>query len=298
MARYSRKAGINVYFFHPKSTLYKLDANNFRWEGIKVITVDRPEPDVKQLAKDFAHSYGLVHVPSISWRLAASAVRAMHISEMLIKRHQKIDWLAQTICAGFGPVGIYDCWSELIRRNLIGADLVPPFLGIQQEANSPIVRAWTSNSSQVSAEIPDNDNHDYIEPGLYNTNPSVNYLNLINVMHQFGGDFLSINKEYYQACEEKIIGWFHDRGLEFTRNNTTGDILEKAGIITGAGILSAIEQKKIPKGSKVLYLFTGGFRKYSNFTSLKPDIEVDHTQTIPNVVKLIGNQFGLEEHPL
>jgi threonine synthase len=292
MARYARKVGIQVYFFHPKSTLYKLDANNFKWDGIKVITVDRPEQDVKQLAKDFAQTYGLVHVPNLSWRFAASAVRAMHIAELLFER-QKIDWLAQTICAGFGPVGIYDCWSELSERDLIDSRFIPPFLGIQQETNAPIVRAWEAKSPQIKVEDSDHDNQDYIEPGLYNTNPGVNYANLLKVMSQYGGDFLAVSKDEYRNYEGMIVSWFRNAGLEFTRISATGEILEKTGVLTGAGILKAIDLKLIPKGSKVLYLLTGGFRKYTNFTPLKPDIEVDQSQPVPELVRIIGTMFGL-----
>ncbi len=60
MARYARKARLQVYFFHRKSTLYKLDAANSDWDGVKVITVDRPEREVKALALTFANAYGVV----------------------------------------------------------------------------------------------------------------------------------------------------------------------------------------------------------------------------------------------
>jgi threonine synthase len=39
MARYARQAGLRVFFFHPKATLYKLDAANFDGDGVTAITV-------------------------------------------------------------------------------------------------------------------------------------------------------------------------------------------------------------------------------------------------------------------
>jgi threonine synthase len=294
MARYARQAGLRVYFFHPKSTLYKLDAANFDWDGVQVITVDRPERDVKVLARGFADAYGIAHVPSLDWRFAASALRAMHIVEQLFMPGRQVDWLAQTICAGFGPVGVYACWSWLIREGLLGPEVVPPFLGIQQAANAPIVRSWQAGAREITKGHPGNGNlQRYIEPGLYNTNPGLNYSNLLDLMDRFGGDLVAVEADEYQTCEETVIGWFRDAGLEFTRIPQTGEILERAGILTGVGIMQAIQQDIVKRGSQVLYLLTGGFRRLSSFERLKPDLEVDQRRSLAEWVHHLGTEFGL-----
>jgi threonine synthase len=294
MARYARQAGLRVYLFHPKSTLYKLDAANFGWEGVKVIPVDRPEPEVKALARDFADAYGITHVPHLDWRFAASTVRAMHIAEKLLLPGKQVDWVAQAICAGFGPVGVYDCWAWLIREGLLRPAAVPRFLGVQQAANAPIVRAWEAGAREITEEYADNRAKDrYIEPGLYNTNPNVNYSNLRSLMDQFGGVFLEVQGEEYQASEETVLRWFHDAGLEFTRIPQTAAILERAGILTGVGILKAIEQGAVKPGARVLYLLTGGFRRLSSFEQLQPELEVDGKRPIADWVRDLGAAFGL-----
>lgn len=294
MARYARLAGLRVYFFHPKATLYKLDAANFDWDEVTVITVDRPEPEVKALARDFADAYAIAHVPLLDWRFAASAVRAMHVAEKLFTPGRQIDWLAQTICAGFGPVGVYACWSWLIREGLLGPEVVPPFLGIQQAANAPIVRSWQAGAREITKQPTGNGNPErYIEPGLYNTNPSINYSNLIDLVDRYSGAFLSVERDVYQTYEDTVIGWFRDLRLEFTRNPQTGEILERAGILTGVGIMRAIEQGIVKRGSRILYLLTGGFRRLSSFQRLKPDLEVDQRRSLADWVHHLGTEFGL-----
>jgi len=295
MARYAQKAGLFVYFFHPKSTLHKLDAANFDWDGVKVITVDRPEREVKILAREFADTYRLAHVPILDWRFAASTVRAMHIVEQLFMSQRQVDWLAQTICAGFGPVGVYNCWSWLVRERVLPPKLVPKFLGIQQAANAPIVRAWQSKEGEMTKQhIGGHTPERYIEPGLYNTNPSINYSNLTNLLDRYGGNFLAVGADDYRTYEEIVIGWFRDAGFEFTINPQTEEILERAGILTGVGIMKAIEQGVVKQGARVLYLLTGGFRVLSSFERLQPDLEVNKAYSIPHWVDCLGIRLGLK----
>jgi threonine synthase len=294
MARYAAKAGLQVYFFHPKSTLYKLDAGNFTWDGVKIITVDRPEKEVKLLARSFAEAYGLTHVPALEWRFTASAVRALHIAEKIFLPGIDVHWLAQTLCAGFGPVGVYQCWSRLIQKGILRPEAIPHFLGVQQAANAPIVEAWQAGDSEIAEYSPGrNYLGSYIEPGLYNTNPSANYANLINLLKQFGGSFLSVDLLDYHKHEGTVIGWFRDVGLEFTARPDTGEILERAGILTGVGIMKAIENRVVEPGTRVLYLLTGGFRKIPTFEPLRAGIMVDDTRTIAGWVQDLGKEFSL-----
>jgi hypothetical protein len=167
---------------------------------------------------------------------------------------------------------------------------VPRFLGIQQAANAPIVRAWQAGEREITKQHTDNGNLGrYIEPGLYNTNPRINYSNLIDLMDRYGGAFLAVDGDSYQMYEETVIGWFRDVGLEFTRKPQTGEILERAGILTGVGIMKAIEQGVVNQGSRVLYLLTGGFRRLSSFERLQPDLEVNGTRPIDEWVKELGS---------
>jgi hypothetical protein len=127
--------------------MYKLDAASFAWGGAKLISVDLPERQVKSLTAAFSRYFNIVMVPDIRWRLAASAVaRAVHP-----RAHDRtaVDWLAQTMCAGYGPAGIYNCFSELVREGLIEAAQIPKFLGFQQDANAPMVHAWRAGHREI-----------------------------------------------------------------------------------------------------------------------------------------------------
>ena len=48
--------------------------------------------------------------------------------------HGPFDWVTQAICAGFGPIGIYDGFSRLVSQGLMESGSVPRFLGLQQDA--------------------------------------------------------------------------------------------------------------------------------------------------------------------
>ncbi|MBL9037366.1 MAG: pyridoxal-phosphate dependent enzyme [Archangium sp.] len=291
---YGRRHNLNVYFFHPKSTLFKLDAANINVPGIKLISVDLPERQVKALSLAFSTKFALPLVPDIRWRLAASAVRAMFVLEHA-GTDTGVDCIAQAMCAGYGPTGVYNCFSELSREGLLRRRAVPRFIGFQQEGNSPMVRAFSNGEREISAEHVHPEPKKYLEPGLYNTNPERNYTRLFDLMRYFGGDMLSIRDEDYERYIAQLLGWFRAKGLEFTTLPGTDQIMEKTGLLTGIGILRAIDEGRIRPQERVLYLMTGGFRKLpKTFTQAVPDVQVDESKSIDAWVTELGASFGLK----
>lgn len=293
LSAYCKRADLGIYFFHPRTTLYKLDHRNFDWPGARLISVDRNERDVKALALSFASHHGLLHVPDIRWRLAASSVRALFLLENTLGKGRRADFIAQTICAGYGPAGIYNCFSELEREGLLVREEVPSFLGFQQEANSPMVRAWRDGRREIRPQHVCPRPDEYIEPGLYNTNPERNYTRLFDLMRYFGGDLASVSKEDYERYLPVVLGWFERRDLRFSRD-AAGEIVEKTGLLTGVGIAKAIDQGMAPRGSRIVYLLTGGFRDVERFETPAWDALVDESRSVEGWVAELGARFGLE----
>jgi threonine synthase len=294
LAAYARRSGLSLVFFHPASTLYKLDASNFDFDGARVVSVDLPERAVKSLAVAFARRWKLPHVPDVRWRLAASAVRAPFLLESAARLGERFDVLAQAMCAGYGPVGIYRCFAALVDGGWVDAARVPRFLGLQQDANAPMVRAWGEGASAIGARhvaaAPDR----YLEPGLYNTNPEENYARLHDLIRRFGGELEAVSEAGYRRHEETLLGWFAARGLAFTRRPDSAEVLEKTGLITGAGLLEAIERGRVPAGRTALYLLTGGLRAVETGAALAPHARVDDTRPEAEWVEALGPLLGAD----
>ncbi len=291
LAVYGARAGLQVYLFHPRSTQYKLCGASLRQPGIHPIAVDLPEPQVKSLARAFAARYALPHVPEIALRIAASAARALFLLEQAELHGAPLDCIAQVVCAAYGPIGIYTCLRELVARGLLPASRVPRFLGFQQAANAPMVRAWREGAEQLldrhCQAVPEN----YLEPGLYNTRPQSTYGPLREILTRVGGDLRSLDHEAYARHRDTVLGWFEACGLQFTRGPE--GIVEKAGILTGVGIAQAIEDGVLRQGENVAYLLTGGLGPNEPVLELEPSLSIDASRSEAGWLQLLGEHFGL-----
>jgi hypothetical protein len=291
VARYANRAGVGAFLFNPTTTLYKLDGQDFG-SGSHLIAVDLPERKIKDLARTFARHYGILHVPDLRWRLAASAMRAMYLIEEFA-RSGPVKWLAQTMCAGYGPAGIYSCFSELGREGLFPRAQVPKFLGFQQDSNAPMVRAWKDEAREIARShlgaAPDK----YIEPGLYNTNPEGNYTRLFDLMKFYGGDLMTIGAEDYGRYAGEVISLLAEAGVALDRIGTTDAVREKSPVLTGVGILKAIERGLLVPGDSVAFMVTGGARQVNGHTQPRPSIVIDDSESLDEWVATLGELFSL-----
>jgi threonine synthase len=293
MAKYAEKAGLRVFVFHPMSTLFKLDRATFGSSATRLISVDLPERQVKALASGFARCYGLPLVPEIRWRLAASAPRAVFLLESSSSSGLAFDCIAQTMCAGYGPVGIYDCFMEMMRRGMLRRSQIPRFLGFQQESNSPMVRAWTTGERSIDQSHINATPSAYIEPGLYNTNPDQNYTRLFDLMRCFGGDLMALGHDDYRRYRNRVLDWFECANMHITRHPDTDEIMEKTGVMTGVGIVKAIEEGHVSPGERILYMLTGGFRKMATWEPAQPDFVMDASRTESEWIEELGRSCDL-----
>lgn len=296
LCTYAERVGLDVLFFFPKSALRKIPDHLLSMTHVRAVCADLPERQVKDLARRVAERLGIAMVPELSWRLAASALRAAFIME---QGPPKIDMIAQTVCAGYGPAGIYSFMGGLADRGFFPIEAVPSFLAVQQEANAPMARAWNDRASTIEARHVRPEPRRYIEPSLYNTNPADNYGRLRALMTRFGGDFITVDEATYCHHEPRVLDWLEDVGIRPSRYTDTGSIIEKAGLITGVGILHAIDQGMIRPGCKVLYLLTGGCRQ-GEFVGRSADpsnrpIFVDRSRSIDYWVDQLAGTFSAPE---
>jgi len=292
LAAYASRAGVEAFLFQPTRTLYKQRGDHFG-AGVHLIAVDLPEPEVKQLARRFAERFGVAHVPDVRWRLAASAVRAMFVLESTADTIGAVDCLAQTVCAGFGPSGIYQCFAALRRQGLLRRSEVPRFLGFQQEANAPMVRAWQAGEPALGREHVRPDPARYLEPGLYNTDPAREYARLAALLREFGGDMLALSDDDVARHGAEVLAQLRAAGFEFSRLPGSEEVVEKTGFLTGIGLFKAIDAGRMAAGERALCMLTGGVRELAGSTPPTPALTVDASRSEADWLEELGRVFGL-----
>ncbi|MDC0723718.1 pyridoxal-phosphate dependent enzyme [Nannocystis bainbridge] len=291
LAAYATRAGIEAFLFQPRRTLYKQRADHFG-AGVHLIAVDLPEPEIKQIARSFAERFGMAHVPDVRWRMAASAVRAMFVLESAAALG-RIDCLAQTVCAGFGPAGIYQCFAALRRAGLLRRSEVPRFLGFQQEANAPIVRAWQAGEPTLGREHVRPEPDRYLEPGLYNTDPSREYARLAALLREVGGEMLALSEEDVARHGGPLLARMQAAGFEFSRLPGSDEVVEKTGLLTGVGVLKAIAEGQVTPGERAMLMLTGGVRELAGSAPPSPALTIDASRTEADWLDELGRTFGL-----
>lgn len=254
---YGNRGGLETFLFAPAENLDLLDAEAFAGPGAHVFAVDRPG-DVKRAAAEFAAARGLPRVPELAWRIQASTFVGCFLLERLLAG-ERFDVLAQSISAGFGPIGIYRVLGT--HRDAIGA--LPAFLGVQQAANAPMVDAWRASPNGSAGPVPSTRGllarvmYDG-EPGTYGT-----FEQLRGVLTESEGSLATVDAgEFDEAFAtrvdgEPLLARLAARDIRIA-TRSDGTVLDKTGLLALAGTLRAIEAGEIPAGSRVLVCLTGG----------------------------------------
>lgn len=255
--RYGQKAGMETFFFCPLDNIDLLDGSLFRNQNGHLVGVEDRRL-VKELTGLFATTAGIPHVPKKSWRNAAAMFRGLFLLEHLLAGG-RYDWLAQTVSAGFGPIGIYHVLGTF-RTEL---EKVPRFLGIQQEANCPMFSAW---KPEAAARItkPDKAERPLLTRIMYDETPQTysTFDDMRQLLHRTRGDLLTINAEEFASSLQPagepnaILDLLRARSIAISLR--AGAILEKTGLIGLAGTLKAIDTGAISPGSRVLCCLTSG----------------------------------------
>jgi hypothetical protein len=261
LTEYCRKAGIETFCFVPEENLPLLDSRIFESGKAHLISVAETGL-VKQSARRFLGLNGIRHIPEVGWRYEASRFRGCFIHEHSMKCGH-YDWLVQTISAAFGPIGIYN----VLNRFKSGDEKIPRFLGIQQEANCPMYRAWKSENHELNPSSPPSDvSGKLLTKVMYDVTPYTygTYEDLKQLLIATRGDLATINhSEFLDLFELKfegkgILQLLDENGVHIGTRN--GEVIEKTGLIALAGVLKEIAEGKIDRGSKVLCCLTSGTR--------------------------------------
>jgi len=285
LTQYGIRAGLEIFMFIPQENLSLLNSKIFESKKAHLFSVERPD-NVKKAAHLLGRMDGFKHVPEKEWRFEASMFRGLFILEYMLEK-EKYDWLTQTISAAFGPIGIYEVLTHFSQE--LGG--VPRFLGIQQEANCPMFRAWKS--------IPDDTTYG-IEPTrplltkvMYDGKPETygTYQHLRSILISTRGDLATVShKEFTDFLKrdlggKNILDRLREHGIDITLNS--GEVVEKTGMIALAGTLKEIDQGNIAKGDRVLCVLTSGISEADG--RAKPELSISSSDDMNEVLHKIAH---------
>lgn len=284
LTEYGQRAGLETFLFLPEENIFLLNSKVFDPYKAHLISVEEPRL-VKRAAYLFERLNGLKHIPETTWRYEASKFRGFFILEYMVG-NEKFDWLTQTISAAFGPIGIYSVLTDFGKE----MRCVPRFLGIQQEANSPMYKAWKSRRTMIEpTEI--NSTGQLLTRVMYDVKPHTygTYKDLTDILTSANGDLTTINhSEFAEFLEfdfdgKGILDMFNDNGIKITVIDR--EVVEKTGLIALAGTLKEIDNGTIAKGSKALCCLTSGMSSADGKT--KPEYR------IPSLDSMIKDYSGM-----
>ncbi len=256
LAAYGQAAGMETFFFLPEENVPLMNSARFAPETAHLIAVEKPG-EVKRAARLFHEQTGIRHVPLLDWRYEASRYRGYFLLEHILE-HGGFDWITQTISAAFGPIGIYSVLCNHARE--IGG--APRFLGIQQEANCPMYRAWRARSASVEpVEIASTDG--LISRILYDVRPHTygTFDELKRLLEHTGGDMTIIDgRTFVETLTRPIDGrtvleTFRERDMDVPVD-ANGLPVERTGLMALVGTLKEIDAGTIARGSRVLCCLT------------------------------------------
>jgi len=285
LTQYGIRAGLETFMFIPEENLSLLNSRVFESDKAHLFSVEKPDL-VKEAARFFVTHNGFRYIPERDWRYEASMFRGSFILEHLLKK-DKFDWLSQTISAAFGPIGIYRVLKGFEKE--IGQ--LPRFLGIQQEANSPLFTAWKKGGTDPEpAKM--NSTNKLLTEVMYDRHPQTygTFEEFRNILGAIGGDLTTINhQEFTRFLEEtydgkNILDLLKEKGIDITVKG--GEVIEKTGLISLAGTLKEIDRGRIAKGRKVLCCLTSGISEADG--KAKPELRISKldglTETLNKIV--------------
>jgi threonine synthase len=276
LTQYGIRAGLETFMFIPEENLPLLNSKIFESKKAHLFSVKRSD-SVKKAAHLLGRTNGFKHVPEKEWRFEASMFRGLFIIEYMLE-NEKFDWLTQTISAAFGPIGIYKVLNHFSQEIV----KLPRFLGIQQEANCPMYKAWKSKTSNVPFEI--TSTSPLLSKVMYDVKPQTygTYEDLRNILITTGGDLTTVNHQEFNDFikmsldGKNILERLKEHGIEITVKK--GEVIEKTGLISLAGTFKEIDRGRMSQGSKILCSVTSGISKADGKS--KPESKITNLDQI------------------
>jgi threonine synthase len=253
LAAYAQRLGIESFCIVPEDNLPLLDSRIFSSPLLHLISVEEPG-SLRELISLVEATCEVTRVPRVPWRIMASELVGCFILEQLL-RGSSYDYLAQSISAAFGPIGIY----RVLERSRAA---LPGFIGVQQAQNAAMYNAWRAGSIDIEpAQF--HSTKDLLSRVMYDATPQRygTFESLRELLKSSGGFLTTVDHREFDAYTMRGAGiaaleCLSEAGIEITRRGS--DIFEKTGLMALAGIFKEIDAGTIAPNSRVLCCLTGG----------------------------------------
>jgi hypothetical protein len=258
LTAYGRRAGVETFCVVPEANLPLLDGPTFAHARAHLIAVAE-RGLVKPAARLIASADGVRHIPDLGWRYEAARFRGAFVLEQMLA-HGPFEWMAQTISAAFGPIGMYDVFSRFAPRGTV----VPRVLGVQQAANCPMFRAWQAERGAASEPSGAGAAEELLTRVMYDVAPQTygTYDGLKRILSSSDGAMTTITRTEFEATlatsfdGRGLLDRLADAGARIGMRD--GDVVERTGLIALAGALKAIDGGVVAPGSRILCCLTSG----------------------------------------
>ena len=217
LSLYGSSIGLESFFFCPAGNLGRLDGTLFERTSAHLIAVEGSDRRVKQAARLFSELVGAPLIPKIEWRMLAAACRGLFSAEQILRNGRHFDWFVQTVCAGYGPLGIYNALGSLVRGGCLDSKEVPKLLAVQQQGLSPIVEAWQHGQAGLPPQTGAEWKEDPIEPVLYNAYPDQTYPLLYRTLVTWGGEATAVDKADFDCYGRDFLTRVEAAGVKLVR---------------------------------------------------------------------------------
>lgn len=252
LSKYAAAAGLFSLFVTLPENLRLLSARMFNGSRNWIVAAAGAQT-LKGVARAFAERLGAQKIPELEWRYAAGMFRGCRIAEQILGG-TRIDWISQTVSAGFGPIGIFRMLSRL------DSDLPcrPKLLAVQQAENSPYFDRITGQPAPSTTA-----QEDLLIPAMYDRAPFTYgaYEDFAPLIRS-GGEILTVGKNEFAGFlsrrfgEVDIIELLNGAGTQIRVED--GAICDPTGLVGLAGVIKAVDRGVIRPGETVLHALTSG----------------------------------------
>ncbi|MFI6151600.1 pyridoxal-phosphate dependent enzyme [Kitasatospora sp. NPDC051170] len=246
LATYASRAGIRLVALHPPASRRRIHPRLARRPGVTFVEVSATEHEIKEILRDATRATATPSLPVLRDQFEGNKLRAHFLRDAGRAVGHGWDWHVQALSSAYGPLGFYRGLAEAYPAG----HAEPRFLGVQQEAVAPYVRALTGTVTEPGAEM--------LEPTLFRKVLTPELIAQVrDICHRTDGAVHCLPNQDYLSREAKAIDLLSGAGVEVTPT-PEGQPVERAGLYSLAGTLQAIDDGTIPPGDRALAVYTGG----------------------------------------
>jgi threonine synthase len=244
LASYASHAGIRSVILYPPASRRRINPGLAAHPLVDFVEVDASEQRIKEILREAAQAAGVPVLPTLTDQHEGNKPRARFLHDAAKELGSGWDWHVQALSSAYGPLGFYRGVDEL------GGGPGPRLLGVQQEAVAPYAEALSGVVANPQARM--------LEPTLFRRVLTGDLVREVRrVCTDTGGAVSVLSNRRYLDGQWRAVQLLEDAGVHVTLS-PDGEPRERAGLYALCGALAAVEDGLVPRGERVMVVYTGG----------------------------------------